>query len=27
VSDRTEALLAEMTVEEKATLMTGRGPW
>jgi len=27
VSERTEALLAEMTVEEKATLMTGRGPW
>ena len=27
MSDRTEALLAEMTVEEKATLMTGRGPW
>ena len=27
MSERTEALLAEMTVEEKATLMTGRGPW
>ncbi|MEE2768360.1 MAG: glycoside hydrolase family 3 C-terminal domain-containing protein [Actinomycetota bacterium] len=27
MSERTEGLLAQMTIEEKATLMTGRGPW
>ena len=27
MSDRTEAIFAQMTVEEKATLMTGSGPW